>query len=280
MSNAARTTIVTVCYNSLAVLPAMLSSVPQGVPVVLVDNASADPVALDGLAESAGARVVRSAKNLGFGVGCNLGAAQAVTEFVLFLNPDAALEPGCVAALEAGMDRHPAAAAANPRISDAWGRPYFKRRSALLPRARHMARGWPPTDCDVTVLSGAAIFVRRAAFEQVGGFDPQIFLYHEDDDLSLRLAAQAGPLMFIRDAAIRHIGGSSSERSAEGAAFKAWHMGQSRIYALQKHGRKFPLISSILAAVTQLLSPDIWFSARKRRKRWAFLGGVMGWKRP
>lgn len=280
MSPLPRTTIISVAYNSTAVLPAMLASVGTEAAVILVDNASADGAVLDHLAAARGARVVRSARNRGFGVGCNLGAAAADSEFLFFLNPDAALEPGCVATLEAAMDRNPAASAMNPRIIGGDGKPYFKRRSALLPRARHMARGWPAADCEVTVLSGAAIFVRRAAFEQVGGFDPQIFLYHEDDDLSLRLAAQVGPLMFIRDAAIRHIGGSSSERSAEGAAFKAWHMGQSRTYALRKHGRKFPLTSSILAALTQLLSPDIWFSARKRRKRWAFLVGVLGWKRP
>ncbi|MEP4249921.1 glycosyltransferase family 2 protein [Tateyamaria sp.] len=43
-------TIVTVCHNSLAVLPAMLASIPKGTPVVLVDNASSDTAALQKLA--------------------------------------------------------------------------------------------------------------------------------------------------------------------------------------------------------------------------------------
>lgn len=279
MPSAARTTIVSVCYNSLAVLPAMLSSVPRDVPVILVDNASADADGLRTLAEGAGAKLIRNERNLGFGAACNHGAARAATEFLLFLNPDTELEARCVAELEAAMDRHSAASAMNPRISEADGSPYFKRRSVLLPWSRHMARGWPGEDRAVSVLSGAALFVRRTAFFQVDGFDAEIFLYHEDDDLSLRLASACGPLMFIRAAAVRHIGGGSSVRSAEGAAFKAWHMGRSRVYALRKHGRRFPLVTSVLAALAQLFSPDVWFSARKRRKRWAFLRGVLSRKR-
>ncbi len=268
---APRTTIISVCYNSTAVLPAMLSSVPAGVAVVLVDNASTDSAALAPLAESHAARLIRSPENRGFGVGCNLGAAEAKTEFLLFLNPDAQLLDGAIAALEAAMDRYPKASAMNPRITEADGSAYFKRRSVLLPRKDHMPRGWPDADCEVPVLSGAAMFIRRRDFEAVGGFDPKIFLYHEDDDLSLRLKAERGPLMFIRDAAVRHIGGSSTARSPESAAFKAWHMGRSRVYAGRKHGQPTGLVSAAL----ELLSPATLFSARYRAKKWAFFRGMI-----
>lgn len=273
---APRTTVITVCYNSMAVLPAMLASVPQDVPVVMVDNsASDDGGALQALAHGRGATVLRNADNHGFGVACNQGANLAETEFLLFLNPDAQLQPGAVAGLEAAMDRYPKASAMNPRISEADGSPYFKRRSVLLPRKDHMPRGWPTTDAEVTVLSGAALFVRRAAFKSVGGFDPQIFLYHEDDDLSLRLRTECGPLMFIRAASVRHIGGSSSVRSAQGAAFKAFHMGQSRVYAMRKHGWRLARARAGLGALGQVILPQNWISRRKIAKQWAFLRGVL-----
>ena len=153
-----RTTIVTVAYNSTEVLPAMLASVPAGVPVVLVDNGSADLAELRALAVRTGARLVENGRNLGFGPACNVGAALADTEFILFLNPDTILTPEAIARLEAAMDRHPAASAANPRLTDGAGRPYFKRRSVLLPRSEWLARGWPDADRQVPVLSGAALF--------------------------------------------------------------------------------------------------------------------------
>lgn len=272
---ARRTTVVTVCYNSTAVLPAMLASVPKGTPVVLVDNASSDAAALGLMAERAGARTVRNLDNRGFGVACNQGAAVAGTEFVLFLNPDASLEAGALAALEAAMDRYPTAVALNPRLIDARGRPYFKHRSVLLPRRAHMPRGWPGGDREVTVLSGAALMVRRADFEAVGGFDPVIFLYHEDDDLSLRLRATRGSLMFIHAAGVRHQEGRSTVRSAETAAFKAWHMGRSRVYAMRKHQIPMARARAIASAVLQLLSPAAWFSRRRLAKQRAFLRGVL-----
>lgn len=270
-----RVTVIAVCYNSTAVLPAMLASVPEGVPVVLVDNASADAAMLDALAATYGTRVIRNTVNLGFGVACNAGAATATTEFLFFLNPDAALAPGALDALLAAAARHPEAVAWNPRIEEADGRPYFKRSSVLLPRAAHLPRGWPPADRRVPVLSGAALLVRRVDFAAVGGFDPAIFLYHEDDDLSLRLATARGALMFVRDALVRHQGGRSTARSPEVAALKAWHMGRSRVYAARKHGLPLAMPRAIASALLQVISPLAWFSQRKRAKQAAFLKGVL-----
>jgi len=272
---APRTTIVSVCYNSMGVLPQMLASVPVGVPVVLVDNASNDRAALLALAQSAGAQLVENDRNLGFGVGCNQGAVRATTEFILFLNPDARLDQGALDGLEQAMDRYPEASAMNPRLTDGAGHPYFKRRSVLLPRSRWLAKGWPVQDCTVPVLSGAALMVRRTGFEMVGGFDPNIFLYHEDDDLSLRLVRDCGPLMFIRAASVHHMEGRSTVRSPQSAALKARHMGWSRVYAARKHGQRFALTRALAGAVGQLLSPATVLSRRKRAKHLAFLRGVL-----
>ncbi len=270
-----RVTIVSVCYNSTAVLPAMLAGIPTGTPVVLVDNASKDGAALAKLAEAAGTRLIRSPENRGFGVACNQGAAVAGTEFLLFLNPDAELQGDTLDQLVAAMARYPKASAMNPRITEADGSPYFKRRSNLMPKSETMARGWPAADCEVTVLSGAALFVRRRDFEAVGGFDRAIFLYHEDDDLSRRLRADCGPIMFIRGAAVRHLGGRSSVRSVEVAAFKAWHMGRSRVYAARKHGRPYAFGAALIEAMLAFFSPLTWLSRRKIAKQWALLRGVL-----
>jgi GT2 family glycosyltransferase len=129
------------------------------------------------------------------------------------------------------------------------------------------------------VLSGAAFFVRRAAFEAVGGFDPAIFLYHEDDDLSLRLKAECGRLMFIAGAQVTHQGGGSSVRSPDVAALKAWHMGRSRVYAMRRHDRPLAFVQALTSAVWQLMSPLLLLSRRKRAKQVAFLRGVWSARR-
>ena len=171
--------------------------------------------------------------------------------------------------------RYPAAAAMNPRLIRPDGSQYFMRRSYLLPRSAWLPRGNPGADREVTVLCGAAMMVRASAFARVGGFDPRMFLYHEDDDLSIRLAKTEGTLMFIRDAVVRHGGGASSGDPAEVAAFKAWHMGRSRVYGATKHGRPFAATRGIAHALLQLCSPAGAFSRRKRAKQWGYLRGCI-----
>lgn len=267
---APRVTIISVCYNSAAILPEMLASLPPGVPVILVDNNSADGAELRRIAEAAKARLISLEANFGFGVACNHGAAGADTEFLLFLNPDARLAPTALAELTSAADKHPEAAAFGPMIEDARGRPSFKRSSVLLPRKEWPPRRTPQSDTEIPALSGAAFFVRKQAFDAVDGFDPKIFLYHEDDDLSLRLRAECGRLMLVPAARVLHHGGASSPRSAETAAMKARLLGQSRLYATRKHKRPFAYAHALASASAQLCSPLLWFSHRKRAKQIAF----------
>jgi len=264
-------TVVTVAYHSMAVLPDMLASLPKAMPVVIVDNApEADP-ALQALADQFGAQLIRNAVNLGFGAGCNRGAAAVTTPYVMFLNPDATAQAGCFEALLDAVSRYPQASAFNPRTLNGKGRISFKRRSNLLPRHTRLS-GPPTTDAQVPVLAGSAIFTAREMFERVGGFDEDIFLYYEDDDLSLRLA-ELGPLMHIPSAVVRHKDGHSTERSPATARFKAYHLARSRVFAQVKHGVPWPRLSVILRSLAQLVSP-LMLSRRKRAKYLGYLSGA------
>lgn len=273
-SAAALVTIVTVSYHSEAVLPAMLDSVPDGVRVIIVDNAVRAGSGLPELAQARGADLIPLDANKGFGVACNIGAAAAETEFLLFLNPDSVLRENALEALITAAERHPQAGAFNPRITHEDGSVHFKRRSNLLPRRDWLARAWPVSESEVPVLVGSAIFVRRRNFNAVGGFDPVIFLYYEDDDLSLRLRSACGPLIFVPTAEVMHMGGASSARSIAVARIKGHHLGRSRIYAVVKHrvpgGRRRALVAAVLDA----MSPLVLVSARKRAKAWARLGAT------
>lgn len=268
-------TIVSVCYKSDALVYDMIASVPAQTPLVLVDNGKSNH--FSNLPAEKKIQIVRLSENIGFGRGCNAGASVVDTPWILFLNPDARLMQGALEALLEAVKQYPSAAAFNPRIANGDGSAYFKRRSWLLPRRKYMDKGWPETDSQVPVLSGAAFFVSRANFEKVGGFDPNIFLYHEDDDLSLRLS-QLGQLMFVRHSLVVHAAGHSSGRSPEVARLKAFHMARSRIYTGIKHGRPFPRISTFLQALALVFSPVALFSARRRAKAIGFFEGTMNRK--
>ncbi|HEV3213975.1 MAG TPA: glycosyltransferase family 2 protein, partial [Acidimicrobiales bacterium] len=116
---------IVVTYNSAGTIERCLrslrgASVPSS--IVVVDNASTDPtreVLSTGFPE---VTVIPNGQNLGFAAACNLGmtgAAASEPTHYLFVNPDAYVEPTCLAELVDGMDQHPDAAVASPLILDA-----------------------------------------------------------------------------------------------------------------------------------------------------------------
>lgn len=266
-------TIITVSYNSMAVLPVMLKSVPKGTPVIVVDNASSDTAALKELTEEYGATLQLNTENVGFGPACNKGAAKAQTEYLLFLNPDAELQAGALDALIEAAHTYPGASGFNPRILDQNGSQSFKRGSKIRPKER-LKGPLPTEDTEVSVLAGSAIFCRRALFEEIGGFDPAIFMYHEDDDLSLRLR-EHGPLMYCHDAKVVHLSGHGSPRLPQVAAFKAYYSARSRAYALGKYGHPRPKLATLIAAVFRAIGPDTIFIKRRRAKNIGYLKGAL-----
>jgi len=264
-------TVVSVCFRSDAVIGGMVRSIPEHSPIILVDNGGTNN--FNTVPADRNVTIIRLENNIGFGRGCNAGAAQAKTPWLLFLNPDARLERHSLEALLEAVRKYHQASAFNPRISHGNGREYFKRRSYLLRKPEYMKSGWPDGDCTVPVLSGAAILISKKIFESVGGFDQNIFLYHEDDDLSIRLR-ELGPLMFVRNALVIHANGHSSGRSAEVAHFKAFHMAQSRIYAGRKHGRPYPAFFALAQGIAHLILASLFFSRRRWAKARGFLSGV------
>lgn len=266
-------TIISVSYNSTDVIEKMLASVPRDIALVVVDNGSDDLTLLKEICLRHSAILLENGRNVGFGSACNFGAKYASTEFLFFVNPDCVLKNDTIQELLASAHRNPLATAFNPRIIQDDGRPSFNYKSALLPRSKWMDRGWPKADQEVNILSGCALLVRQSHFNAVGGFDENIFLYHEDDDLSLRLTDK-GPLMFSYKSLISHSVASSSGHGENILAFKAWHLGYSRIYTMKKHGRILAIIALYISAIGKSLLPDIIFLRRKRKKRWAYLLGI------
>jgi N-acetylglucosaminyl-diphospho-decaprenol L-rhamnosyltransferase len=210
------------------------------VPAIVVDNASADRT--QAVAREHGARVVANARNEGFGRGSNIGVRAAGTEFVLILNPDIVLEPGAVAALLQATRRYPDAGMLAPRIVEPDGRFFFQPRSLLAPYLAN-PRGrlsLPEGDCCVPFLSGACFMMRRELFLRLGGFDEQIFLFYEDDDLCRRVADAGHALVHVHGAVARHDRGGSSAPKP-GRVFRGrWHQAWSRAYVCRKYGLPNP----------------------------------------
>lgn len=260
MTERAEITAIVVAYDSAAALPACLAALArEGVPAIVVDNASADDSAE--VARAHGARVIRNALNEGYGRANNIGARAAESGFVLVLNPDVVLDPGAVQALVDAAGRYPEAGLLAPRIVEPDGRFFFQPRSLLSPYLTNPGGrlALPEGDCCAPFLSGACFLVRRELLLALGGFDPQIFLFYEDDDLCRRVADAGHALVHVHDAVARHARGASSAPKP-GRVFKArWHQAWSRAYVSRKYGLPNPAPGMFLVNAGKTLLAALTF---------------------
>lgn len=276
----ARVTAVTVAHESAAALEGFLAALPPGLALIVVDNASRDDGAA--LARAAGATVIRSPENLGFGAGCNLGLAAVRTEFALLVNPDARLTAAAVETLVAAADAFPDAAILAPVLLSPDGRrlrswdagPARRRR---LPRRRE-AEPWPEGPLCAEFLSGACLLLRLSAGLR---FDEGFFLFYEDDDLCAAARKAGYGLVLVPEAKVRHEGGGSSAPSAAILARKARHMAWSRLRFLAKHegpaaARREGLVQ-LRRLFGKLLGHAVTLQLHKLRQDAAALRGTLAW---
>lgn len=264
MTSANRVAVILVTHNSASVVAEAVQSLPKGVEVVVVDNASDDATLT--VLRDLDVQVIPVDTNLGFGRACNLGAEQTAREFLLFLNPDAVLQTGALEALLAAAEAYPDGGAFNPRILRSDGSQFFRVRSHLFPETSQLGRALPKEDQATKVLSGAVFLMARARFEHLGGFDPAIFLYCEDDDLGLRIQNAGWDVRYVHDAVALHQGNKSSVPSRDLDRLKAYHDMRSRWYTALKHKIPFSRVGRGLQAAVNWSFAAVTFNSKRRDK--------------
>jgi GT2 family glycosyltransferase len=190
--------VVIVCHDSAdalrATLPALRAQLREDDEVVLVDSGSTDggPAAVAGLLPQA--QAIDAGGNVGFAAGCHFGVNATGTPLVLLLNPDAVPAPGFLDALRAAAAKHPRWGAWQALVTMHDGRDVNTSGNLV----HWLGFGWAgaldepvsvvdPSDREVGFASGAALAIRREAWDAAGGFDHRYFMYGEDLDLCLRL---------------------------------------------------------------------------------------------
>ncbi|MDE0309045.1 MAG: glycosyltransferase family 2 protein [Acidiferrobacterales bacterium] len=266
-------TVVSVSYNSAIPLQGMLCTIPKGTPVIVVDNASEDDSVE--VAKRSGATVIVNEQNVGFGNACNIGARAAQSEYLFFLNPDTELEPDTIDSLLLATERYPFASALSPVLLSQSRVPTLMHKSILVPEKRWLPKELPDSDFEVPAISGAAIFISRRKFNEVGEFDKNIFYYHEDDDLCLRLRRQFGPIMIVHSAHLMHLGSQSVSTNSQLGGFKCFHFHKSRMYVVRKHGVPFPVKRKIYELSLNFLLSCLFFRRKYQIKYYYSLLGML-----
>lgn len=227
--------VVTVAYHCGEGIRGLLQSLSEAssrsIHAVVVDNSEHSDTAVATACREFGAEYRSLPSNPGFGAGSNFGSDFGGSEpWLVLANPDLRLAPGALDTLIATAEAHPEAALIGPALVDETGTRYPTGRSfpyisigighALLGRVwpgnpwtrRYWGSSWRGTDSvEVDWVSGACILIRRADWEQLGGFDPAYFMYFEDMDLAWRARRLLGRgALFVGSAVAIHEQGATT----------------------------------------------------------------------
>ena len=250
---------------------------------VIVDNGSppaeAERLRALGMTE---ARVVlqQGHGNIGFARGANLGAETARGEYIVFLNPDANLQAGCIESLVEAFGDRAAPIVVGARVLNVDGSEQRGgRRGEVTPVTTLLSfshltwrvpglKGFeihrehepvPTEPVPMPTISGACFALRRDDFELLGGFDEGYFLHVEDIDLCWRARQAGGDVLFQPKAEVIHLGHTSLEHPLKVEFHKG--IGLSRYFIKRADTVQRYIIAVLLAPLILAMSvsrPLIW----------------------
>jgi GT2 family glycosyltransferase len=288
---------VIVSFNTCDILREALASVERETRNVIaevwvVDNNSTDGSADMVEAEFPEVRLIRSPINLGFGAANNAALAQARGRYIVLLNSDAFLSPGCIDRAVQHMNEHPQAGLGGARLVGRDGSWQPSARifpavwndavillglSARYPHSRifgRFDRTWTDQNQPALVdwVPGAFAIIRSEALAKVGFFDPAFFLYSEEVDLCKRMQSAGYQIWYWPDLEVIHIGGESSrqvkslEMSSSGAQLVLWRMRSMLLYYRKHHGYQAWLARVMELCFYKLVLWRNIFSSEPRRQ--------------
>ncbi len=230
--DAADAAVIVVNYRTPELVERCLDSVlatagELRLETVVVDNASDDGSVERLRAANPEASVLAMSENAGFAAGVNAGFRRTRAEFVVLLNPDTEVRPGALRALLARLREHPQTGVAAPLLQDAAGALAangYRRFPGLLTLAMdlcipigyalvHTPSLHPYAMSPAALragrtpawVSGAAIAIRRAAYDQAGALDESFFLYFEETEWQQRLARRGWAIEIVPGAHVAHL---------------------------------------------------------------------------
>lgn len=229
-------------------LPSVVSftSLPE-VEIIIVDNCSTDDSVNFITTNYPNLTLKVLDKNFGFAGGYNRALQNIDAEYFVLLNSDVEVTANWLQSLMSYMDEHPQCAACQPKLLsysqkthfeyagaaggfiDKYGYPYCRGRvfSSL-----EEDLGQYNSTINVFWASGACLFIRKEAFENVQGFDENFFAHMEEIDLCWRIKKTNQHIACVPDSVVYHLGGGTLNKESP---FKTYLNFRNNLLMLHKN---------------------------------------------
>lgn len=219
------------------------------IELIIVDNDSADKSVAQiekTIKESKYKNIslLKNKKNDGFAKGCNIGAAHAKGNYILFLNNDTIVADAGIIKMKEYMDRHEKIAILGGKLLNVDGTQqacvgtFYSPISVMLLLAGMQKYGVVDKNPDkitkVDWVKGGLLMVRESVFKKLKGFDENIFMYTEDMEFCYRANQHGFDVYFYPDITVYHKETGSSNRT-----FAIVHIYKNLLYFYKKH-RSYP----------------------------------------
>lgn len=146
--------------------------------------------------------IIQSEQNIGFGRAMNLASEHAQGQHILIANPDLRMmQADYLEKLLTKAQSHTYGIITTQLIND-----LNEDKSEFYTFEFHETFGW---NNQINWFSGALLLIPKAVYHEVAGFDPDFFMYCEDEDLCLRIKKRGYPLIKLNELKIYHKGGAS-----------------------------------------------------------------------
>lgn len=223
MHQSPQVSVVILNYNGKKFVQSLFESLFKttypSVEWIMVDNASSDDSASFTEKNYPQVKLIRSEANLGYTGGNNLGIAAAHGKYIVLLNNDVEVAPDWLDHLVNEAEKNKAIGALQPKLQSMINRGYFEYAGAsggfidkwgfAFLRGRmfdtiEIDRGQYDDVREIFWASGAALFLRRSALDEVGHLDEIFFMHYEEIDLCWRLHLHGYTVKAIPQSKVLH----------------------------------------------------------------------------
>jgi GT2 family glycosyltransferase len=278
--------VVIVNYNGKELLrKCLLTLLETDYPnyeAIVVDNASTDGSVTenkDVIGSSPKIKLVKNSKNVGHAQGCNIGTKQSSGKYVVFLDSDIEFEEkNWLTELVNVMETDKTVGLAQAKILLAQDKTRLEYVCTSVDALGSWTANYGQKEklltekMEILAASSGCSIIRREVFEQVGGFDPDYFIYDDDTDLSVRVRLVGYLVLFVPSSVVIHRGGVM--RGVSGRML--FHSSKNRFYTVLKN---YELKNvwwrfSVLTFFTLLVSAG-FFVTKKHQEAKATLRGII-----